>query len=189
MNLDSVGCTSNVIYINREEKKIYVANAGDSRCVMGKAGKTVEMSLDHKPEGQIEIDRITKAGSVITEGRVDGNLNLTRSLGDLKYKQRDLKPEEQAITANPDTYVFDLDNDIDFIIMGCDGIWEKLSNEEMVEWIYKEMEKYKAANEEINLNKIVADLLLETIAEDVASSGGVGCDNMTCILIKFNLKG
>lgn len=82
-----------------------------------------------------------------------------------------------------------MDNDIDFIIMGCDGIWEKKSNEEMVEWIYKEMEKYKAANEEINLNKIVADLLLETIAEDVASSGGVGCDNMTCILIKFNLKG
>ena len=92
--LDSIGCTSNVIYINREEKKIYCANAGDSRCVMGKAGKAVEMSIDHKPEGPIEIERITKAGSVITEGRVDGNLNLTRSLGDLKYKQRDLKPEE-----------------------------------------------------------------------------------------------
>ena len=58
-----------------------------------------------------EIDRIHKSGSVITEGRVDGNLNLTRSLGDLKYKHREhLTPEEQAITANPDTYIFDLDN-------------------------------------------------------------------------------
>jgi serine/threonine protein phosphatase PrpC len=46
------------------------------------------MSIDHKPDCQIEIDRITKAGSVINEGRVDGNLNLTRSLGDLKYKHR-----------------------------------------------------------------------------------------------------
>jgi len=53
---------------------------------MGKNGQAVEMSIDHKPESQIEIDRIEKAGSVITEGRVDGNLNLTRSLGDLKYK-------------------------------------------------------------------------------------------------------
>lgn len=53
------------------------------------------MSIDHKPESQIEIDRIHAAGSVITEGRVDGNLNLTRSLGDLKYKQRShLTPEE-----------------------------------------------------------------------------------------------
>lgn len=46
------------------------------------------MSIDHKPDGQVEIERIEKAGSTITEGRVDGNLNLTRSLGDLKYKGR-----------------------------------------------------------------------------------------------------
>jgi len=83
------------------------------------------MSIDHKPECQIEIDRITKAGSEITEGRVDGNLNLTRSLGDLKYKHRPhLKPEEQAITANPDTYEFDYDKDLEFLLMGCDGVWE-----------------------------------------------------------------
>ena len=86
MMLDSIGCTSNVIFIDKEANKIYVANAGDSRCVMGKDKKHVEMSFDHKPENQTEIDRITKSGSTITEGRVDGNLNLTRSLGDLKYK-------------------------------------------------------------------------------------------------------
>ena len=98
----------------------------------------MEMSKDHKPECQVEIDRIEKAGSVITDGRVDGNLNLTRSLGDLKYKHRShLSPEEQAITANPDTYAFPLTNDIDFILMGCDGIWEKNSNEDAVEWVYE----------------------------------------------------
>ena len=95
MMLDSIGCTSNVIYIDKSQKKVYVANAGDSRCVMGKAEKAVEMSVDHKPECQVEIDRITKSGSTITDGRVDGNLNLTRSLGDLKYKNRThLTPEE-----------------------------------------------------------------------------------------------
>jgi serine/threonine protein phosphatase PrpC len=88
MMLDSIGCTSNVIFIDKLKKKIYVANAGDSRCVLGKNGVAEEMSIDHKPDCQVEIDRITKAGSVITEGRVDGNLNLTRSLGDLKYKHR-----------------------------------------------------------------------------------------------------
>lgn len=41
-------------------------------------------------------------------------------------------PEEQAITANPDTYEFNLEKGIDFILMGCDGIWEKKSNEEAV---------------------------------------------------------
>eukprot|EP00356_Strombidium_inclinatum_P013324 CAMPEP_0170479960 /NCGR_PEP_ID=MMETSP0208-20121228/980_1 /TAXON_ID=197538 /ORGANISM="Strombidium inclinatum, Strain S3" /LENGTH=208 /DNA_ID=CAMNT_0010752425 /DNA_START=120 /DNA_END=746 /DNA_ORIENTATION=- len=184
--LDSIGCTSNVIYIDFEMSKLFVANAGDSRCAMGKAGKAVEMSEDHKPEGQVEIDRIRKAGSVITEGRVDGNLNLTRSLGDLKYKNRDhLKPEEQAITANPDTYCFPIDKEIDFIIMGCDGIWESKSNEEMVEWIYARLADQKKAGKE-DLQAIVKELLHETCAADVHSSNGVGCDNMTCILIKFN---
>jgi len=97
------------------------------------------MSIDHKPTDTGERNRIEKAGSEVTaEGRVDGNLNLSRSLGDLKYKQRDhLSAEEQAITANPDTYVFDLTDDLDFLLMGCDGIWEKNSNEEAVKWMYE----------------------------------------------------
>lgn len=167
--------------IDRDKKKIYVANAGDSRCTMGRGGKAVEMSIDHKPESQTEIDRIEKAGSTITDGRVDGNLNLTRSLGDMKYKQREhLSPEEQAITANPDVYSFELTDDIDFIIMGCDGIWEQKSNEEMVQFVYEHLEKKQ------DLSKIVSELLLETIAPSVAETQGIGCDNMTCILVKFN---
>ena len=50
MMLDSIGCTSNVVLINKDLNKIFVANAGDSRCVMGKNGVAVEMSIDHKPE-------------------------------------------------------------------------------------------------------------------------------------------
>jgi serine/threonine protein phosphatase PrpC len=106
---------------------------------------------------------------------------LTRSLGDLKYKQREqLKPEEQAITSNPDVYTFDYSEDIDFIIMGCDGIWEKKSNEEMVEYVYNKMKL------DIPIKQIVSDLLLDTIAPSVAETQGIGCDNMTCIIIKFN---
>ena len=50
MMWDSIGCTSNVVYVDKKKAKIYVANAGDSRCVLGKAGKAMEMSKDHKPE-------------------------------------------------------------------------------------------------------------------------------------------
>ena len=45
------------------------------------------------------------------------------------------------MTANPDTYNYDMTSEDDFIIMGCDGIWEKMSNEEMVEWIYTRINK------------------------------------------------
>jgi serine/threonine protein phosphatase PrpC len=83
--LDSIGCTANVILVE-DMKKLYVANAGDSRCVLARGGKAVPLSFDHKPDNDEEKKRIEKAGSQIVEGRVDGNLNLSRSLGDLKYK-------------------------------------------------------------------------------------------------------
>ena len=59
-----------------------MANAGDSRCVLSRAGKAVEMSFDHKPEDDIERKRIEKAGGKVTsDGRVNGGLNLSRALG------------------------------------------------------------------------------------------------------------
>lgn len=182
--LDSIGCTANVVCIDQELKKIFVANAGDSRCVLGAGGKCIPLSFDHKPECEIESKRIYAAGSVITEGRVDGNLNLTRAFGDLKYKQKkEFPPEDQPITSNPDTYEYPLPNDADFIIMGCDGIWEKKSNEEMVEWVYAQIGNNK---KNANLQQIIAELLQkECLSEDHSQSNGLGCDNMTAILIIF----
>ena len=166
LQLDSIGCTANVILFE-DMKKIYIANAGDSRCVLGRAGKAVPLSFDHKPEDEIELRRIEKAGSVVTEGRVDGNLNLSRSLGDLKYKvNKDLKPEEWPITANPDVKVVELNSrEDDFIIMGCDGIWETKSNEEMVEYIYERLKQKK------ELKAIVEELLHDIISPDYTQTG------------------
>ena len=127
--------------VDHGRKKLVVANAGDSRAVMGVDGKAVPLSFDHKPENEIEIKRIEAAGSTITDGRVDGNLNLTRALGDLKYKKKEeLTAEQHPITANPDTYEYDITPETDFIIMGCDGVWETKSNDEMVAWIYEKLE-------------------------------------------------
>jgi len=82
-----------------------VANAGDSRAVLCRAnGTTLPLSFDHKPQQEVEMSRITKAGGFVNHfGRVNGNLNLSRSLGDLKYKQvPGIPPQEQIITAEPD---------------------------------------------------------------------------------------
>lgn len=75
------GCTANVVLITPEY--VYCANAGDSRSVASVNGQMVELSKDHKPEDPVELDRITKAGSSVSYGRVNGGLNLSRALGDL----------------------------------------------------------------------------------------------------------
>lgn len=81
----SSGCTAVVALL--VERELYVANAGDSRCVLCRNGKAVEMSLDHKPEDTEELNRIRKAGGRVTlDGRVNGGLNLSRAIGDHGYK-------------------------------------------------------------------------------------------------------
>lgn len=131
------GCTANVILITPDY--IYCANAGDSRSVASINKKHVPLSYDHKPEDEKEIKRITKAGGQVQYGRVNGNLNLSRALGDLEYKGNSkIPPEEQIITAYPDVIKIPNQN-IDFIIMGCDGIWQVKTNEDMVEWVAKRL--------------------------------------------------
>lgn len=115
------GCTANVVLITPEWT--YCANAGDSRAVAKINGKdTFELSRDHKPENPVEMDRITKAGGTVSFGRVNGCLNLSRAMGDFEYKKQKMRPEEQMITSWPDVIKVKTDS-IDFIIMGCDGIW------------------------------------------------------------------
>ena len=64
------------------DNELYVANAGDSRCVLCRDGKAMDMSDDHKPEDPGEQDRIVKAGGRVTcDGRVNGGLNLSRAIG------------------------------------------------------------------------------------------------------------
>jgi len=69
-----------------------VANAGDSRCVLCRNGVAIELSIDHKPDLPEELNRIHRAGGSVEEGRVMGNLNLSRSIGDLEYKKNNSIP-------------------------------------------------------------------------------------------------
>ena len=74
------GCTACLALIRGN--KLYVANAGDSRCVLSRSGKAIDLSVDHKPEDTTEKKRIDKAGGFVTpDGRVNGNLNLSRAIG------------------------------------------------------------------------------------------------------------
>ena len=118
------GCTANVLMIMNNT--LICANAGDSRCVLGEGGRSVPMSTDHKPTQKRERDRIYRAGSTVNfEGRIDGNLNLSRAIGDINHKKNTkLGLHEQAITSLPDIKTHTITGKTDFAIIGCDGIWE-----------------------------------------------------------------
>jgi protein phosphatase 2C family protein 2/3 len=62
---------------------------------------------------------------------VDGNLALSRAIGDWCYKDNNsMKPEEQAVTCNPDLFEQERNHGEDeFIIIACDGIWDCKTND------------------------------------------------------------
>ncbi|KAG7236018.1 hypothetical protein INR49_001416 [Caranx melampygus] len=166
-------------------KQLIVANAGDSRCVVSERGKAVDMSYDHKPEDEVELARIKNAGGKVTmDGRVNGGLNLSRAIGDHFYKRnKALPPEEQMISAMPDVKVLTLNEDHDFMVIACDGIWNVLSSQEVVDFISERI-KPDQSGQARPLSSIVEELVDHCLAPDT-SGDGTGCDNMTCIIITF----
>lgn len=69
-----------------------------------------------------EKARITAAGGFVDFGRVNGNLALSRAIGDFEFKKSaELAPEQQIVTAYPDVVVHDLGDDDEFLVLACDG--------------------------------------------------------------------
>nr|GME02060.1 probable protein phosphatase 2C 27 isoform X2 [Ipomoea batatas] len=68
------------------ERKLVIANAGDCRAVLGKRGRAIELSKDHKPDSKSERHRIEKLGGVIYNGYLNGQLSVARALGDWHMK-------------------------------------------------------------------------------------------------------
>lgn len=185
-NPDWVGCTANVCLVGPES--IVVANAGDSRSVLCRNGQAVPLSEDHKPNMPEELRRIMRAGGVverqqagiIVQYRVNGNLNLSRSIGDLEYKKKsDLAPSEQMICATPDVSTFPREEGDEFLVLACDGIWDVMGNQDVVDFIRTRWQ----AGGSFTLSRIAEELLDNCISPDLSATGGLGGDNMTVIIV------
>ena len=117
----TVGCTA-VVSLMRG-KEIFIANAGDSRCILNRGGIALDLTIDHKPSLKAEKKRITKAGGHIHDGRINGGLNLTRSIGDFLYKSNLNLPEnQQMVISEPEVYNITIEENDKFMVMACDGV-------------------------------------------------------------------
>jgi len=160
-----------------------VGNAGDSRTVLGIKGRAKPLSFDHKPQNEAEKARICAAGGFVDFGRVNGNLALSRALGDFEFKKTaELSPEQQIVTSFPDVTVHDISSDDEFLVVACDGIWDCQSSQAVIEFVRR------GIAEKQELEKICENMMDNCLASS-SETGGVGCDNMTmCIIGLLNGK-
>jgi serine/threonine protein phosphatase PrpC len=94
------------------------------------------MSEDHKPYDEIEKKRIEAAGGSVQWKRVDGDLAVSRALGDFQYKTRnDLPAVQQKVTFLPDITVHTRTPEDDILLLACDGLWDVMSNNEAIDMV------------------------------------------------------
>jgi serine/threonine protein phosphatase PrpC len=125
-----------------------VANIGDCRAVISSHGRCRHLTSDHKATAPAEKERIERAGSTVTNGRVNGVLAISRSFGDLQFKTvephlfkaESCCPEQwwaaaQAVTSEPEIASVHIDPSDEFLLLATDGLWDHFSGEEAVNFV------------------------------------------------------
>eukprot|EP00929_Paragymnodinium_shiwhaense_P008513 TRINITY_DN112476_c0_g1_i1.p1 TRINITY_DN112476_c0_g1~~TRINITY_DN112476_c0_g1_i1.p1 ORF type:complete len:508 (-),score=163.77 TRINITY_DN112476_c0_g1_i1:91-1614(-) len=197
---EAQGCTAVVVLVVKKDNngggpaRLICANAGDSRAVLSRRGAAVALSEDHKPENESEQWRIRKAGGYVQMDapggpRVQGDLNLSRAFGDLRYKtNREVPHEQQILTAFPEVRSVPLkDAEDEFMVLGCDGIWECLSNQGAVDFVRPRLQ---AGGSSQALSAVCAAICDNGLCPSMDSDqnpgfDGHGCDNMTVVVVQL----
>ena len=170
-----------IVLVIHNHTELYFANLGDSRGIIIRNGNNfVKMTNDHKPNNNDEKIRIKRAGSKILDNRVSGLLNMSRSFGDYQFKlRRDLKPEEQAVSACPEISFINRTKRELFIVLACDGVWDCLTNSQIAQYFFNHVNRDPSKK----LSLVIADLFNIILSDSPFNE--VGTDNMTCILIQL----
>ena len=187
-----------------QKNKLIIANVGDSRLVLFKKNSLYFSTEDHKPGSPSEKTRIEKGGGMVYQtpsliplhqnGKeieppwrvLPGRLSVSRTFGDVEAKNEKLGGMKNVVVALPDITEIELDEDFNFMVLGCDGIFDVLSNEEILECI-KIVLKEKEINDlnNVNISELcgyIADMIIKSsLAKD-------SYDNVSCIVVAINMK-
>ena len=184
------------------ENKVYIANVGDSRAIMStnNGKKLREVTIDHKPNEIKEKNRIIKNGGKVYQSQTQlnnnnnnnniligpfrvfpGRLSVSRTIGDIEAKNIKFGGNPNVIIAIPEIYSFDLiHDDIDYFILGCDGIFDQMNNKEIFNSVWMIIHHFCKNNFNVhNICGKVVDYVLK------ASMARKSFDNVTCLIVSF----
>ncbi|CAL9164949.1 probable protein phosphatase 2C 47 isoform X2 [Musa acuminata AAA Group] len=153
------------------DRSLLIANAGDCRAVLGKRGRAIELSKDHKPNCNAERRRIERLGGSVYDGYLNGQLSVARALGD--WHMKGSKGSACPLSAEPELQETILTEEDEFLIMGCDGIWDVMSSQCAVTMTRKELMLHN------DPEKCSRELVREALKRNT-------CDNLTVMVICFS---
>ena len=156
---EHTGSTATIIII--QNNTIHCANVGDSHAYLLTKNKYTKLTTEHKCTDETEAKRITQQGGTIQKGRVNGQLVLSRTLGDLHVKQH-------GVIALPSISVNTITNDVTFCIIASDGVWDVIDGD----YLLAMSKAYVHAGE---FAKKIVDSAIERGSKD----------NVSCVVVGF----
>lgn len=173
------GCTAVTVYVSPQE--ITCAWVGDSRAVLCRDTAAFDLSFDHKPELEAEKARIEEAGGFVQDNRVNGQLAMSRAMGDFVYK-KDTKRDatQQLVVPVPGVITTERGGGDSYIAIACDGIFDVLSNDELIGFINA---RKADGVKNVDICKAVCDRCLARAAPEGGPATAEGTDNMTIMIV------
>ncbi|CAH2063106.1 unnamed protein product [Thlaspi arvense] len=149
---------------------LMVANAGDCRAVLCRKGRAIEMSQDHTPVNLPERRRVEESGGVIEDGYLNGELSVTRALGDWDMKRP--HGSKSPLISEPEIKQITLTEDDEFLVIGCDGIWDVLTSQEAVGVVKRGLNRHG------DPTRCARELVMEALRLNTF-------DNLTAVVVCF----
>ncbi|XP_024382080.1 probable protein phosphatase 2C 57 [Physcomitrium patens] len=169
---DSLSSGTTVLTALLQGRNLLVANAGDCRAVLCRKGQAVPMSQDHDPSSAWEKSRIESVGGYVVDGYVNGQVTVARAIGDWHMQGLKEAGGKGPLSALPDVKSLVLSEDDEFLLMGCDGLWEVFTNEGAISFARKQLQRHN--DPELCSKELVVEALRRNSQ-----------DNVTVIVICF----
>ncbi|CAM38551.1 protein phosphatase 2C-like protein [Leishmania braziliensis MHOM/BR/75/M2904] len=167
------------------DDKLVVGNVGDAEVVLSHNAKPVVLTVRHSiSSNPSEEERIRSVGGKVCHNRVGHpnynpavvSLAVTRAIGDAGFKlpkYTDGKPS--GVIAVPETSVTRLTDDDEFLVIGCDGLWDVMTYAEVVDFCYQRFEE-----------GVPAQCIAEELAQAALMKGST--DNVTAMLVHLTRR-
>ncbi|GLJ36224.1 hypothetical protein SUGI_0727150 [Cryptomeria japonica] len=159
------GSTATVMFLGGD--RLIVSHIGDSSVVISRSGKAVEITSPHRPYGNSkvslnEIRRVKEAGGWVINGRICGEISVSRAFGDMRFKTKKKEMLEEGlqvgkwsqkfvskiklngdwVTASPDIYDAQLGPDTEFILLASDGLWDCMNSVDAVRFVRNQLRQH-----------------------------------------------
>lgn len=166
---ETSGTTAVTVLIENSTGKFWCANAGDSRAILSRKGEAIALSEDHRSTNTNEVERVQKLGGFIKNKRAMGRLECFRTIGDADV-------DSKIVTAEPEVKSGVIEDCDEFILLGCDGLYDVLSDSEIVQFV-----------EDLRSQGISAKEIAQKLV-DFSISDRYSKDNVTVVLVLLKIS-